>query len=145
MFKGNKFGGIRAAVKILQTLTSGEREKILQNIEKKDPQMFDLLKNNLVVFEDLQFMTSKMIGEFLKEVSLADLALALKTSSDELKNHFYNNISSGMKKDLEDIMNKKLVPVSQVEAARAKIMEVVRKKVETGQLILDPQKNEEYV
>ena len=145
MFKGNKFGGIRAAVKILQTLTSGEREKILQNIEKKDPQMFDLLKNNLAVFEDLQFMTSKMIGEFLKEVSLADLALALKTSSDELKNHFYNNISSGMKKDLEDIMNKKLVPVSQVEAARAKIMEVVRKKVETGQLILDPQKNEEYV
>src|SRR3989339_2099231 len=142
MFKGNKSGGIRAAVKILQTLTSGEREKILQNIEKKDPQMFDLLKNNLVVFEDLQFMTSKMIGEFLKEVSLADLALALKTSSDELKNHFYNNISSGMKKDLEDIMNKKLVPVSQVEAARAKIMEVVRKKVETGQLILDPQKNE---
>ena len=81
MFKGNKFGGIRAAVKILQTLTSGEREKILQNIEKKDPQMFDLLKNNLVVFEDLQFMTSKMIGEFLKEVSLADLALGLRSAT----------------------------------------------------------------
>jgi len=145
MFKGNKFGGIRAAVKILQKLTTGERDILLKNIEKKDPHIATLLKDNLVVFEDLQFMTSKMIGEFLKEISLTDLALALKTSSDDLKNHFYKNVSSGMKKDLEDIINKKLVPVSQVEAAKAKIMEVVRKKVENGQLILDPEKNEEYV
>jgi len=145
MFKGNKFGGIKAAVKILQKLTSGERDKILQNIEKKDPLMADLLKENMVVFEDLQFMTSKMIGEFLREISVSDLALALKTSNDDLKNHFYANVSVGIKKDMEDIINKKLVPVSQVEAAKAKIMEVVRKKVENGQLILDPEKNEEYV
>ena len=138
-------GGVRNAANLLSVMPLHNRLKIMEEIAKKDPIMAEKIRNEMVIFEDLQYLTIKMIQDFLKEVNLEDFALALRIGSDSLRKHILNNVSNNMRKDIEEILNGKPMPVSQIEEAQEKIMKLVRKKVENGELVLRKDIDEEYV
>ncbi len=129
-------GGVKEAAKMLSALSMVERERILTDIAKKDPHMAELLKKNLIVFEDLRFITVKMLVELLREINLNDLALALRLASQELRKHILENVSTSIREEIQAVLNGKLRPVSEVEESVEKVMQVVRQKVEKGELIL---------
>ncbi|WP_372654116.1 FliG C-terminal domain-containing protein [Halobacteriovorax sp.] len=129
-------GGVKEAAKMLSALSMVERERILIDIAKKDPKMAELLKQNLIVFEDLRFITVKMLVELLREINLNDLALGLRLASAELRTHILENVSTSIREEIQSVLNGKLRPVSDVEESVEKVMQVVRKKVEKGELIL---------
>ncbi|WP_417336657.1 FliG C-terminal domain-containing protein [Halobacteriovorax marinus] len=135
-------GGVREAAKILSALSISERERILKDIASKDPQTAELLRKNLITFEDLKLMTVKMLAELLREIKIYDLALGLRMGSKELQQFFLSNVSSSIKEEILQTLNGPVRPVSEVEESIAKIMQVVREKVEKGELILSTSSEE---
>ena len=73
--------------------------------------------------------------EILKEVDQNDLLLALKGSSEELKEKIMSNMSTRAKAAFEEELGFiGAVKVKDVEAAQRKIIEVVQRLVEEGKI-----------
>ncbi|MFZ4714177.1 MAG: FliG C-terminal domain-containing protein [Bacteriovoracaceae bacterium] len=138
-------GGVKAAVEMLQRLPIPMRDKILSDIEKKDPRIHEYLKNNLVTFPDLIYLTPQMMRELLREVALEDLGLALRGSSPNVVEHFLTNMSENNGKDLSDILRGKPRTLNDVQAAQEKIMLVVTKKIAEGKIVLSREGSEKLV
>lgn len=129
-------GGLEAAAKMLAGLDPQSQERILQDIATKNPQMAQALRESMVTFDDLQFLSVKMLQELLREIDIKDLALGLRIGCPELKNKVLSNVSKGLRSEIEDVLLGPPRPVEQVQEAVAKVMEVVRAKVEKGELVL---------
>lgn len=129
-------GGVKEAAKMLSALSRSERERIISDISKKDPKMAELLKQNLVTFEDLRFLTVKMLAELLREIDIVDLSLGLRISSKELREHILSNVSKSIREEIEDTLNGSPLSVAKIEESIEKVMRVVRLKADKGELIL---------
>jgi flagellar motor switch protein FliG len=129
-------GGPKEAAKMLAGLDREQREKALETIRKRDPKMAETLASLIVTIEDLQFITVNMLRELLTEIDLSDLGKVLRISSDELRVFVLSNVSSGMQKDLEDVLLGPPMPVSKVKESEDKILQIVRAKVDKGELII---------
>ncbi len=132
-------GGAKEAAKILQALDPQHRERLFQLIQAKDPKMAQLLEEYLITLDDLQYMTPKMLSEFLREVEMIDLGQALRICGGPIKDYFLNNLPSRLRRDLEEVLLGKPIPARDAQASYQKIMDVVKRKVERGELILRPE------
>lgn len=130
-------GGIKAAAEMLSGMDREGQERILADIAQKDPQMAEALRKTMVTFEDLQYLTVKMLVELLREIEIEDLARGLRISSDTLKSHILTNVSRSMQKDIEDILLGPPIAVSKVNESVEKVMAVVREKLEKGELVIN--------
>ncbi len=137
--------GPEEVLKMLQQMNEADREVLLSNLEKKDAALVGFLRENLIRFEDLIYITQKMLVELLREVPIEKLALALRGSPKELVDHLIDNLSSGLANEIMYIYNGAPQSLSKVQEARNDIMKVVRVKVEKGELILNPKSSEEMV
>jgi flagellar motor switch protein FliG len=138
-------GGVKEAAKMLAGLSKSAREKILDLISKKDPRMAEVLHKSMYSFEDLQFLTPVMLIELLREVKIADMGLALRISSSELKDFILKNSPRGMRQEMEEILTGPLQLASSVDEAQERIMVIVRAKLEKGQLIINKETSEKLV
>lgn len=139
------FDGLKAAIEMLQGLDLSAQQAVIADIARRDPEMAIKLKQNLVTFDDLQYLTVSMMKRLLQDVELDDLGLALRGSSKEVSNHLLGMFSSGMKRDIEDILKGKPRALSEVMEAQRKIMEVVIRLKESGEIILSKDKSERMV
>jgi flagellar motor switch protein FliG len=103
------------------------------------------LKQNLVTFDDLQYLTVSMMKRLLQEIDLDVLGLALRGANKDLSEHLLNMFSTNMRRDVEDILKGKPRPLSEVLEAQKKIMDVVHRLREKGEIILSKDKSEKYV
>jgi len=140
-----KIDGFKAAIEMLQGLDLSAQQSLLADIARRDPEMAIKLKQNLVTFDDLQYLTVSMMKRLLQDVELDDLGLALRGSSREVSEHLLGMFSSGMKRDIEDILKGKPRDLSEVMDAQRKIMEVVMRLKERGEIILSKEKSEKMV
>ncbi|MDD4975733.1 MAG: FliG C-terminal domain-containing protein [Bacteriovorax sp.] len=138
-------GGVKEAAKMLAGLSRSAREKILDIISKKDPRMAEALHKSMYTFEDLQFLTPMMLIELLREIKIPDMGLALRISSNELKDFILKNSPRGMRQEMEEIMTGPPQLASKVEDAQERIMTVVRSKLDRGQLIINKDSSEKLV
>lgn len=135
-------GGIDEAAKMLQGLGSAQAKKLLEQIRQKDPSMAAELEKNLVKMEDLQYCSPAQLVGLLRDVNLEEFGLALRTVDKNVVDKLMAMVSTGIRLDIEDGLKGPLRKVSEVEAAQSKILEVVRRKVDQGHLILDPEGDE---
>lgn len=138
-------GGVKEAAKMLAGLSRAAREKVLELISKKDPQMAQALHKSMYTFDDLQFLTPLMVIELLRSIKVADMGMALRIASPELKVHILKNIPRGMRQEVEEILMGPPKLASQVEEAQERIMTIVREKIDKGQLIINKDSSETYV
>lgn len=136
-------GGPKEAAKMLAGLPPEQREAAISKIAGKDPKMAELLSKLIITLDDLQFITVKMLQELLREISINDLALSLRISSDNLKNFIFSNVSKSIRQDIEEVLLGPLQPVNKVQEAQEKVMVVVRRKLARGELIIN--KSEETI
>ncbi len=91
----------------------------------------------MFVFEDIIRVNDKGIQAMLKEVENNELALALKSASDELKNKIFSNMSERAAQLIREEMEfMGPVRVSDVESAQQKIVDVVRRLEDAGEVII---------
>lgn len=138
-------GGVKEAAKMLAGLSKSAREKVLEIISKKDPQMAQNLHKSMYTFDDLQFLTPMMVIELMRGIKVADMGLALRISSPELKDHMMKNTPRGMRQEMEEILMGPPQLASKVEEAQERIMTIVREKIDKGQLIINKDSSETYV
>jgi flagellar motor switch protein FliG len=138
-------GGVKEAAKLLLGLPPGNRKRVLEKMREENPQMAEEIEKNLTTFEDLIYLTPKMMSEFFQSVKISDLALSLKICSEDLKNHFLKNTTKNIRQEIMDTLNGPPVQVSKVQEAKDAIMKVVLEKVDKGELVLSNESFDTYV
>ena len=138
-------GGVKEAAKMLQGLNLGERKKLMDEMEKKDPRLYSLIRQSMVSFDDLIYLNQRMMGELLRQVSAEVIGLALRGANKNLMDHFVSLVSKNVAADIMDVLQGKPRMVSDVEEAQEVIMSFVRSKVETGEFVLTASDKDEYV
>jgi flagellar motor switch protein FliG len=140
-----KIDGFKAAIEMLQGLDLVAQQTLLADIARRDPEMAIRLKQSLVTFDDLQYLTVSMMKRLLQEVDLDVLGLALRGANKELSEHLLNMFSTNMRRDVEDILKGKPRALSEVMEAQKKIMDAVMELKEKGEIVLSKDKSEKYV
>lgn len=140
-----KVDGFKQAIEMLQGLDLGAQQSLLAEIARKDPEMAVKLRQSLVTFDDLQYLTVTMMKRLLQEIDLDTLGLALRGASKELTEHLMSMFSTGMQRDINDILKGRPRPLNEVMEAQKKIMDVVLVLREKGEIILSKEKSERYV
>ena len=133
----DKAGGIESAAGILNLSDRSTEKGILESLETDDPDLVEQIKRLMFVFEDILLVDDKGIQSVLKEIDNDELALALKTASDEMKEKVFGNMSERAAQLInEDMEYMGPVRLSDVENAQQKIVDVVRRLEETGEIII---------
>ncbi len=68
-------------------LDSTSSKEILEAIEQNDPKLVETIRHLMFVFEDLLLLSQEAVKEMLGKVDRKILTVALKGTSDQLKNH----------------------------------------------------------
>ncbi|MBT9139439.1 MAG: Flagellar motor switch protein FliG [Dehalococcoidia bacterium] len=130
-------GGIQSLVDILNNVDRGTEKLILEELEKDDPKLVDEIRKLMFIFEDVTALDNASIQRIIREVDQKDLALALKGSSEEVKERIFRNVSKRAAEMLkEDVESMGPVRLREVEEAQQRIVSVVRKLDETGEIII---------
>lgn len=140
-----KIDGLKQAIEMLQGLDLAAQQSLIAEIARKDPEMAIKLKQNLVTFDDLQYLTVSMMKRLLQDVDIDILGLALRGANKETVDHLLNMFSTNMKRDIEDILKGKPRSLTDVMDAQKKIMDIVHKLREKGEIVLSKDKSERYV
>lgn len=140
-----KIDGFKQAIEMLQGLDLAAQQSLIAEIARKDPEMAIKLKQSLVTFDDLQYITVSMMKRLLQDIDLDVLGLALRGANKETVNHLLGMFSTNMKRDIEDILKGKPRPLSEVMEAQKKIMDVVLRLRDKGEIILSKDKSEKLV
>lgn len=132
-----KVGGVETVAEILNLCDRASEKSIMEGIEAEDPDLVEQIRRLMFVFEDINMVNDKGIQAVLKEVDNDELCLALKTASDALKDKVFNNMSARAA-DLikEDMQYMGPVRLSDVEAAQQRIVDVVRRLEDAGEIVI---------
>ncbi|HEW92767.1 MAG TPA: flagellar motor switch protein FliG [Thermotogaceae bacterium] len=142
----SQVGGLETVVDIMNTIDRTTEREILEKLSEQDPELAEEIRKHLFVFEDLMKLDDRSIQVILREIDTRDLALALKGATDELKEKIFKNMSkraAALLKDELDYMGP--VRVKDVEAAQQKIVEVVRRLEEAGEIVIARGGGEELI
>lgn len=140
-----KIDGFKQAIEMLQGLDLAAQQSLIAEIARKDPEMAIKLKQHLVTFDDLQYITVSMMKRLLQDIDLDVLGLALRGANKETVEHLLGMFSTNMRRDIEDILKGRPRPLSDVMEAQRKIMDVVHRLREKGEIILSKDKSEKLV
>jgi flagellar motor switch protein FliG len=144
--KGKKLGGTKTIAEILNQCDRSTEQSVLGKIEESNNVLADSIRKLMFVFDDLGKVDDRGIQMILKETGTEELALALKTASDVLKEKIFKNMSQRASTILkEDISTRGPVKLSDVEKAQQTIVKVARKLEAEGKLILAGRGGEELV
>ncbi|AKL95484.1 flagellar motor switch protein FliG [Clostridium aceticum] len=130
-------GGIQSIVDILNSVDRGTEKNIMDTLEIQDAELAEEIRKRMFVFEDIISLDSTSIQRFIREIDNNDLAVALKGATEEVANVIYTNMSKRMAEMIkEDMEFMGPVRLRDVEEAQQKIVNVIRKLEETGDIII---------
>ncbi|MGB9885482.1 MAG: flagellar motor switch protein FliG [Moorellales bacterium] len=130
-------GGVKALVDILNRVDRGTEKTILEALDQEDPELAEEVRKRMFVFEDIVTLDDNSIRRVLREVDMKDLAYALKGSSEEVRQRIFRNMSQRAGEMLrEDMEMLGPVRLRDVEAAQSKIVQIIRRLDETGEIII---------
>lgn len=117
--------GPRGAAEALAGLDEATRERIMAEIQAKDPKLADAIKNQMFLFQDLLKYPTQELQTVLMTMDRSLLAIALRKSDDEVKNHLMHALTSRMRNEMEELIAT-VGPQKQsdIESAQRKIVEL---------------------
>lgn len=144
--KSSSVGGLKAAANILNLTESSKQSEIIAKIKEGDEQLAQKIEDLMFVFEDLVEVDDRGIQALLREVSSDSLIIALKGSSEAIKEKVFKNMSKRAAEMLRDDLEVRgPVKVSEVEASQKEILGVARRLADSGELVLGGKGGEQYV
>lgn len=139
-------GGVRAAAEILNFMPTIYENAVIESVREHDAELAQKILDEMFVFEDLLELEDRAIQLLLREVQSESLIVALKGSSDALKEKIFKNMSQRAAELLrEDLEAKGPVRVSEVEAEQKEILKIVRRLADAGQIVLGGAGEDTYV
>jgi flagellar motor switch protein FliG len=130
-------GGPAAVAAVLNMLSSSLEKQLIDGLMAKDAELCEQVRNLMFVFEDLQSLDDRALQRILREIEVRELALALKTASEELKKRMMSAMTQRALGALTEEMELLgPVRVRDVETAQAKIVALVRRLDEEGEIVV---------
>lgn len=131
-------GGVRAVASLLNGIDKEMSKGLLARLEERNAQLGASIRRKMFSFEDLQRLQSADLQRVLREVDSADLAVAMKSASEGMKEKIFASISKRAAESLRDEISM-LGPVrlKDVENAQDTIIQAVRRLEEEGSISLD--------
>jgi flagellar motor switch protein FliG len=124
----NLTGGLKSAANLLNSLDKNLTKTLLQNIEERNPELGQQIRQKMFTFEDVATLETTVLQKVLREVDLRDLAIALKTASDTLKGALLSAVSKRAAETVQEEMSfMGPLKLRDIEAAQMRIIELVRK------------------
>jgi flagellar motor switch protein FliG len=132
-----KCDGIETLANILNQVDGITEESVLSHIENEDGDLADMVRQKMFIFEDLLQIENRHFRDILQNVDNQLLIKALKTTSDEMKNKVFSNLSeraSDMLKEDMEVMGP--IKLSEVEEAQQEIIKIAKRLESEGRIIL---------
>jgi len=130
-------GGIDAIVEVLNLVDRATEKSIIEALEEEDPELAEEIKKRMFVFEDITLLSDRDIQQVLREVEQKELALALKSVDDAVKDKIFSNMSKRAATMLqEDMEYMGPVRLRDVEDAQQRIVNIIRKLEEAGDIVI---------
>ncbi len=130
-------GGIDYIADVMNHMDRSNEKYIFDELGKTDGELAETIRKKMFVFEDIVSMDNRSIQRFIRECDVKDIVYALKGSDDAVKDLIFANVSSRMaesiQSDLEVTVN---VRLRDVEEAQQRIVTVIRRLEEAGELII---------
>jgi flagellar motor switch protein FliG len=140
------YGGVHAVAEMFNRLDSSSSKEILENIEQTDSFLVETIRHLMFVFEDLLLLDQNGLKEVLSKVDRKLVTVALKGTSDQLRDHFMSSMSQrGAEMLKEDMDALGPIKIKEVEGAQQQIIAVVRQLESDGTISLKGTVGEQYV
>ena len=134
----NQSGGVRRVADLLNSLDKDTSKTLLARLEEKNPTIGNAVRKKMFSFEDLLRLQPSDLQRVTREIDMGDLTVALKSTNPNLRDAILGSISKRAAETLKEEMEL-LGPVRlrEVEAAQDKIIMIVRKLEEDGEITID--------
>jgi flagellar motor switch protein FliG len=133
-------------VEVIQWVDRNTERMIFDYLTDNNPELAEEVRKLMFTFEDLLQLDDRAIQQILKEVDMKELSLALKGASDALKDKIFRNMSEravNMLKEELEFMGP--VRVRDVEEAQQRVVSIVRRMEEAGEIVISRGGEEEML
>jgi len=131
---------------ILNMIDGTMTEEIIEEIEEHDPELAEEIRQNMFVFDDIVLVDDRGLQKVLRSVESQELAIALKASTDEVKEKIFSNMSERAAQILKEEMEVSgAVKIKDVTDAQQKITKIVQDMERKGELVISGRGGEEFV
>jgi flagellar motor switch protein FliG len=142
--KGSALGGVKTAANILNYMPGTSEAAVLANVREHDPDLAQKIQDQMFTFDNLLELDDRSVQMLLREVQSESLIIALKGTSQEMKDKIFKNMSSRAAEALkEDLESKGPVRLSEVEAEQKEILKTIRRLADEGQIVIGGKGGEE--
>ncbi len=130
-------GGIDSLVEILNNVDRGTEKTIIESLEDQESELAEEVKKRMFVFEDIILLDDRGIQLVLRSVDNKELGLALKGASEEVADKILKNMSKRAAENLQEDMDYMgPVRVKDVQEAQQKVVNIIRRLEENGEIII---------
>lgn len=130
-------GGVTFLVQVLNQVDRGAQKSIFDALETTNAKLVEEIRAKMFTFDDVIKLDDRAMQRVLRDINKSDLALALKGTSDSLKERIFSNVSENARENLKeeiDILGPQLV--KNVYTAQRKIVDVCRSLEESGEILI---------
>lgn len=143
---GLSSGGAHIVANILNAATISTERMVLEEIEQRDPELAEEIKNLMFLFEDILVLEDRIVQKVISEVDKRDLVVALKGADKALVDKFAKNMSNRARSImLEDMDATGPVRLKEVEDAQQRIIQRIKILEEMGQITVRKTADEQLV
>ncbi len=130
-------GGVQSLVDILLAVDRSTEKHIIETLELKDSELTEEIRKRMFVFEDIITLDNRSIQRVLRDVDNSVLVLAIKGVSEDVSRALFANMSKRLQEMVkEDMEFMGPVRLRDVEEAQQKIVNIVRKLEEAGEIVI---------
>ncbi|MDX9974352.1 MAG: flagellar motor switch protein FliG, partial [FCB group bacterium] len=130
-------GGVKEVAEILNRIERGTEKGIMSDLSERDPELADEISRLMFTFDDLIHVEDSGIQKALREIEQKDLALALKSTNESVKEKILKNLSERAREMINEEMEfMGPVRLRSVEEAQQKIVAVIRRLEESGEVVV---------
>jgi flagellar motor switch protein FliG len=130
-------GGPKALVDLLNRVDRATERLIMDSLAESNPELADMIRNMMFVFEDIVQLDDRAVQQVLKEIDMKDLATALKGVDPVVQQKVFQNMSERavamLREDMEFMGPLRL---RVVEEAQQKVVGVIRRLEEAGEVVI---------
>ncbi|MFY9924502.1 MAG: flagellar motor switch protein FliG [Opitutaceae bacterium] len=142
----HKSGGVAAVAGLLNRLDKDSSKTLLAKIEERNAALGTAIRRKMFSFEDLTRLQATDLQRILREVDSGELAIAMKSASDALKDKLYSALSKRAAEGLrEEVQLLGPLRIRDIEAAQDVIIQGVRRLEEAGEISIDSESTQALV
>lgn len=130
-------GGVRPLAHVLNQAGRTAERQILGALAEQDAALADEVRRFMFVFEDVMLLDDRAMQRVIRELDTKDMALAMRTASDAIKEKFFSNMSQRAAEMLREEMSLGgQVRIKNVEEAQGRIVEVIKRLEDSDEIVI---------